>query len=92
MTVRRKGENMKRKNTSEKGLIELLIFPGAALILLICAWAVGTKGPWRLVCAILSFLVSVFALREELITSLRRKDFRSGLLLLISAISSDAWR
>ena len=54
-------------------------------MLLICAWAVGSKGPWRLLCAALSFLVSVFALREELLTALRKKDIRSGLLLLLVA-------
>ena len=77
---------MKReKSSAEKGWIELLVFPCAALILLILAWIVGTKGPWRLILSLLSFLVSLYALREELIAALRTRDFRSGLLLLTAA-------
>ncbi len=77
---------MKRKNTSaEKSRIGLLLLPGAALLLLIVALAVGSKGPWRLIFSGLSFLVSAFALREELLTALRTKDIRSGLLLLVIA-------
>ena len=77
---------MKReKSSAEKGWIELLVFPCAALLLLILAWIVGTKGPWRLILSLLSFLVSLYALREELIAALRTRDFRSGLLLLTAA-------
>lgn len=86
MTIRRKGESMKRNNASdEKAWIKLLILPGAALVLFVLAWVVGAKGPWRLILALLSFLVSAFALRDELMTDLRSRDFRSGLLLLIAA-------
>ena len=77
---------MKRKNISaEKSWIGLLLLPAAALLLLIIALAVGTKGPWRLVFSVLSFLVSAFALRDDLLTALRTKDIRSGLLLLVIA-------
>ena len=77
---------MKReKSSAEKGWIELLVFPCAALLLLILAWIVGAKGPWRLILSLLSFLVSLYALREELIAALRTRDFRSGLLLLTAA-------
>ena len=76
---------MKLNQSSGKNWIELLVLPGAALLLLLCAWAVGVKGPWRLICSLLSFLVSAFALRGELLTALRTKDLRSGLLLLIVA-------
>ena len=77
---------MKReKSSAEKGWIELLVFPCAALLLLILAWIVGAKGPWRLILSLLSFLVSLYALREELIAALRSRDFRSGLLLLTAA-------
>ncbi len=75
---------MKGKN-NEKGRIGSLILPGAALLLLIIAWTVGAKGYWRLIFSGLSFLVSAFALREDLLTALRTKDIRSGLLLLIIA-------
>jgi hypothetical protein len=77
---------MKRTaNLTENRWLQLLVFPGAALLLLICAWIVGTKGPWRLILSLLSFLISVFALRDEVLASIRTKDFRSGLLLLIAA-------
>ena len=77
---------MKRKKTpAVNSWIGLLLLPGAALLLLIIAWAVGTKGTLRLILCGLSFLVSVFALREELLTALRTKDIRSGLLLLVIA-------
>ncbi len=68
-----------------KNKLEPLVCSCAALILLILAWVFGAKGPWQLVFSLLSFLVSVFALRRELLADVRKKDLRSGLLLLIVA-------
>ena len=77
---------MKLKNTSGKNRIETLVLPGAALLLLVCAWVVGAKGPWRLVLSLLSFLVSLFALRDELLTA-----FRSSLGIDLSEVISDSF-
>ena len=57
----------------------------AALILLILALAFGGKALWRTLFSILSFLVSLFALRDELLAALKTRDFRSGILLLLTA-------
>ena len=78
---------MKRMNhPAELGRINEWIFPCGALLLLILAWVFGGNETVKLILAILSFLVSVFALRTEALTAIRERDFRSGLLLLIVAI------
>ncbi len=77
---------MNRKKTkSESNWFRLLVFPCAALLLLILAWIFGAKGPWKLVFSLLSFLVSAAGLRQELLDAVRARDFRSGLLLLVAA-------
>ncbi len=62
-----------------------LACPVLALILLILAWVFRSNAAAAFVLSILSFLVSLFALREELIEAIRSRDFCSGLLLLVLA-------
>ena len=77
---------MKRKNNpAEKGWADRLICLAAALVLLVLAGVFRAKAPIPLILAILSFLASLFALRNGLLEAIRTKDYRSGLLLLIAA-------
>lgn len=57
----------------------------AALVLLIIARVLSASGAAALILAILSLLASLASLRQELTEAIRKRDLRSGLLLLILA-------
>ncbi len=58
---------------------------GGALVLLVLALVVSSRTWISLILAVLSFLASAASLRQELLEALRKRDFRSGLLLLVIA-------
>jgi cation transport ATPase len=77
---------MKRSNhPAENPLTEqLVLFCAAlALVLLIVAWVLSGNALMRFILSVLSFLVSLFALKDELLAAIREKDLGSGLILLI---------
>ncbi|MBR4691331.1 MAG: hypothetical protein IKP17_01085 [Oscillospiraceae bacterium] len=77
---------MKTKNPLADMPDLLRLLPGAAaLVLLLASLAFSSSPTARTVLAALSFLASLAALREDILQAIRKKDLRSGLLLLIIA-------
>ena len=77
---------MKRRNLpAENAWTKQLLFPCLALVLLILAWVFSGNAVVQIILFILSFLASILGLMDKLLSAIREKDFRSGLLLLILA-------
>ncbi len=76
---------MKQYSHSIEKSLGALLPPAGSLLLLVFAWIFSGNAPLCFVFSILSFLLSLFALRDELLSAVRARDFRSGLLLLAVA-------